>query len=114
MHHKQEMIADYMWHCLAEGFGSSKDVPLRHRYWGKQQQASISSRAITSTAQGRAITIKFYHSHNPYYEFTNFYKGKPIVIDGISWKTTEHYFQAQKFVYNPQACRKKHQVVRVN
>lgn len=30
--------------------------------------------------------------------FSNFFIGQPIDIDGIRWKTAEHYFQAQKFI----------------
>ena len=44
--------------------------------------------------------IKFYNWNDPYYEFTNFYR-TPIKIDGKVWPTTEHYFQAQKFVGTP-------------
>ena len=28
---------------------------------------------------------------------SNFYKTKPIIIDGESWKNSEQYFQAMKF-----------------
>ena len=45
--------------------------------------------------------IYFYERGQRYYEFTNFYCGKPVVIDGYQWKTTEHYFQAQKFIGTP-------------
>lgn len=45
--------------------------------------------------------LHFYNRNDPYYEFTNFYFGKPVTIDGLEWKTTEHYFQAQKFVGTP-------------
>ena len=41
--------------------------------------------------------INFYNRGEPYYEFTNFYETM-IEIDGKDWLTTEHYFQAQKFV----------------
>ena len=41
--------------------------------------------------------IRFYNRDEPYYEFTNFYAA-PIVLDGKTWPTTEHYFQAQKFI----------------
>lgn len=40
-------------------------------------------------------TIEFYHKGEPYFEFTNFAL-YPITMDGKSWPTTEHYFQAQK------------------
>ena len=44
--------------------------------------------------------IYFYNRGEPYYEFTNFYEIM-IHIDGNDWRTTEHYFQAQKFVGTP-------------
>ena len=44
--------------------------------------------------------IRFYNRDDPYYEFTNFYHA-PIQVDGHTWPTTEHYFQAQKFVGTP-------------
>ena len=44
--------------------------------------------------------VKFYNSTDPYYEFTNFYR-MPIELDGHRWPTTEHYFQAQKFIGTP-------------
>ncbi len=45
-------------------------------------------------------TINFYNRYDDYYEFTNFYP-HPVFIDGYIWPTTEHYFQAQKFVGTP-------------
>ena len=45
-------------------------------------------------------TIYFYNRGDPFYEFTNFYP-KRIKLDGLTWPTTEHYFQAQKFVGTP-------------
>ena len=44
--------------------------------------------------------IRFYNQDEPYYEFTNFYRA-PIQVDGYKWPTSEHYFQAQKFVGTP-------------
>ena len=44
--------------------------------------------------------IYFYNRNDKYYEFTNFYE-RSIVVDGLTWSTTEHYFQAQKFVGTP-------------
>ena len=41
--------------------------------------------------------IRFYDRDEPYYEFTNFYQA-PIILDDKTWPTTEHYFQAQKFI----------------
>jgi ribA/ribD-fused uncharacterized protein len=44
--------------------------------------------------------IRFYNRDELYYEFTNFYPCR-VYIDGKTWPTTEHYFQAQKFVGTP-------------
>lgn len=41
--------------------------------------------------------IKFYSVNETYGEFSNFALF-PIKLKGKIWKTTEHYFQAQKFV----------------
>ena len=42
-------------------------------------------------------TIKFYSVGDEYGEFSNF-SPFPISIDGVTWPTSEHYFQAQKFL----------------
>jgi N-glycosidase YbiA len=41
--------------------------------------------------------LHFYHLNEPFGEFSNFYPS-PIELDGHTWSTTEHYFQAQKFI----------------
>ena len=49
------------------------------------------------------MTIYFYHIHeNPYGCFSNFSR-HGIELDNQWWPTTEHYFQAQKFVDTPYA-----------
>src|SRR5215472_1434628 len=40
--------------------------------------------------------IHFYRVTEPYGEFSNF-APFPILLKGRTWRTTEHYFQAQKF-----------------
>lgn len=40
--------------------------------------------------------IVFYRLDEPYGEFSNFARF-PIVLKGLEWPTSEHYFQAQKF-----------------
>ena len=42
------------------------------------------------------MTIYFYTTEDQYGEFSNF-SSHGIELDGRWWKTTEHYFQAQKF-----------------
>jgi hypothetical protein len=44
-----------------------------------------------------ATTIRFYETTKPYGCFSNVSR-HPIAIDGHSWPTSEHYFQAQKFL----------------
>jgi N-glycosidase YbiA len=41
--------------------------------------------------------ILFYRVGEPYGEFSNF-SPHPIKLNGKTWPTSEHYFQAQKFV----------------
>lgn len=41
-------------------------------------------------------TINFYSTRDAYGCFSNF-SAHPIFLKGKSWRTTEHYFQAQKF-----------------
>lgn len=43
--------------------------------------------------------IHFYHISEPFGEFSNFYAA-PIQLDGYNWPTSEHYFQAQKFIHD--------------
>ncbi|RUS17329.1 hypothetical protein BC937DRAFT_90114 [Endogone sp. FLAS-F59071] len=45
--------------------------------------------------------IDFYNRGAPYYEFTNFFEAK-FTVDFLEWKTSEHYFQANKFPDHPQ------------
>ena len=40
--------------------------------------------------------IRFYSVSDDYGHFSNF-AGFPIELDGRTWPTSEHYFQAQKF-----------------
>ena len=50
--------------------------------------------------------IYFYDRAHDYYEFTNFYRARIVMPDSagrpVSWPTTEHYFQAMKFVHMPR------------
>lgn len=69
-------------------------------------------------------TIEFYDKHSDYYKFTNFYQGERIELDDISWKTAEHYFQAQKFgadfayligkVWDQDTAREAYEVAKSN
>jgi ribA/ribD-fused uncharacterized protein len=61
---------------------------------------SIGGRSATRHDSTGTGPIYFYDKFAPFYEFTNFYSA-PIFLDERTWKTTEHYFQAQKFVGTP-------------
>lgn len=41
--------------------------------------------------------INFYRVRDPYGEFSNFYR-RPITLDGKVWPSSEHYYQAKKFL----------------
>ena len=48
------------------------------------------------------MSILFYNTTDPYGEFSNFYgirenKNFKLMLDGQSWKSTEHYYQSYKF-----------------
>ena len=61
----------------------------------------------TGTSENFTGPIRFYNSNEQYYQFTNFYE-RPILIDNKNWNTSEHYFQAQKFVGTPYLERIRH------
>jgi ribA/ribD-fused uncharacterized protein len=54
--------------------------------------------------KGDGLSIFFYDDAGPgsNYEFANFFSCPALIIDGVSWPTTEHYFQAQRFT-DPRA-----------
>lgn len=47
------------------------------------------------------MAIKFFKTKEPYGGFSNFSR-HPIWLDGQQWATTEHYFQAQKYINTPR------------
>lgn len=58
---------------------------------------------IVSTAQDEGMgimTIYFYSTREKYGCFSNF-SPHGFGLDGVYWPTSEHYFQAQKFVSTP-------------
>ena len=59
---------------------------------------------INPYSKGSSREIKFYNRDEPFYEFTNFHPCS-VYIDGKMWPTTEHYFQAQKFIGTPYVDR---------
>lgn len=58
------------------------------------------------------MTIYFYGLNEPYGEFSNFSR-HGVLLDGVWWTTTEHYFQAQKFIKtDPEWAEKIRQVAK--
>jgi hypothetical protein len=50
------------------------------------------------------MSIYFYKTHEPYGCFSNF-SAHGFILDDVWWPTSEHYFQAQKFVGTSYAER---------
>ena len=67
----------------------SRPSPVRATY-GMKSPAKL----------GDCDAVQFYHSFEPYFEFTNFFP-RDVRIFGKTWPTTEHFFQAQKFAGTP-------------
>lgn len=114
---------DYMWVPLSQLISkqpikharSKQDLqlaphitPIATKMHGQlQQRASSTSSATSSPTTPESWlniphAIYFYHSGKPYYEFTNFAPSYPFTdCAQTRWPTSEHYFQAQKFVHYP-------------
>jgi len=70
------------------------------KYCGNTCRAANQQRTVFSPPAGYPPedAVTFYHRHDPYYEFSNFYEPPHgILVDGELWKSTEAYFQASKF-----------------
>ena len=104
-----------MWYILSAGssVGSSYGTSTQRKKpsstaassSGRQPMRAVhhhyqSLPGATGYGRSNSSQIRFYNRGEPYYEFTNFYPCT-VVIDNKSWPTTEHYFQAQKFVGTP-------------
>jgi hypothetical protein len=48
------------------------------------------------------VTIYFYSAHESTYGCFSNFSAHGVKLNGIYWKTTEHYFQAMKFIHSPQ------------
>ena len=77
-----------------------KSKPMKAIHNLMSLPASLTSSRFRSSPKMSTESIKFYNRGEPYYEFTNFYPA-PVIIDDQHWSSTEHYFQAQKFVGTP-------------
>ena len=70
-------------------------------------EAKISELTEKAMSVPSDANIYFYYHTMPYYEFTNFWADDPILIDGKVWPTTEHYYQAQKFIGEHEGLQEK-------
>ena len=41
--------------------------------------------------------IGFFDAKKPFFEFSNYYMNEPIEIDGVAYRSGEHYYQSKKF-----------------
>ncbi len=90
---------------LAFAAGHSSRLSSSAGKRAKGRRAGQPRRRTSNTA----VAIRFYNSHEPFYEFSNFWPCQGLMIDGKRYSTTEHYFQAQKFAGYPdlvEKCRK--------
>lgn len=55
--------------------------------------------------------IRFYSTKDVYGPFSNFSR-HAVFLDGVSWPTSEHYFQAQKFLGHPDLMERVRQAER--
>lgn len=92
--------------CKRSGCATSCFVDPSGRVHDFCSKRCANSKPATQTATQTAFqrapnTVYFYDVGEPFYEFTNF-AAYQIHVDGLDWPTSEHYFQAQKFVDDPQ------------
>lgn len=90
--------------AMSSGAGThsliSRSKPLKADHGLMSLPTYMPSTPRFSSSGTSSGSIKFYNRDESYYEFTNFYRAS-VYIDGQRWPTTEHYFQAQKFVGTP-------------
>jgi len=81
----------YPFHHMWNGYSPFKDIAKYH----------INALEELKTFVPLSEPIRFYHLNKPYGFFSNF-APYAIYLKGKIWSTSEHYFQAQKFVNTPQ------------
>ena len=55
--------------------------------------AAARRRTLTAVPSPLPNVIRFYRRSEPFFEFTNFLEGFPVVIDSVAYPTVEHFFQ---------------------
>lgn len=81
---------------------SESDETTQHLPSAASSSASSesSTSATISKPPSSPSAVRFYSKSTQFKEFSNFF-GAPFHIDGFSWPTVEHYFQAMKFPSDP-------------
>eukprot|EP01012_Entosiphon_sulcatum_P016197 TRINITY_DN21114_c0_g1_i1.p1 TRINITY_DN21114_c0_g1~~TRINITY_DN21114_c0_g1_i1.p1 ORF type:complete len:205 (-),score=18.53 TRINITY_DN21114_c0_g1_i1:64-657(-) len=82
-----------------------KDPDGQPRSWGSPADAPpvVALAPVVGPLCDPALEpVHFYGQAGPWASFSNF-ASYPIQLGGLTWATTEHYFQAQKFAGTPHA-----------
>ena len=96
-------------HMNEKKFYAGLGAQERSRIQGLVQARNTTKKAASNSSIGSAQSsaaqsneIIFYDANKSYYEFTNFYDKASFDLDLKKWPTSEHYFQAQKFIDSPK------------
>ena len=68
---------------------------------GFKPQIGLREAVRRMLSEFRTRSIRFYGSKSLYFQFSN-YAPYEIILDGHTWPTSEHYYQAQRFNAHPQ------------
>ena len=71
----------------------------------QEEEKKESPAQVSSPQTNPSKHILFYRERDAFGFLSNFYKS-PVFIDGKSWPTTEHYYQAMKFPSDPDYMEK--------
>src|SRR5688572_28325351 len=78
------------------GLGEARTVGGGARCRPRPGEEGVRDPVVPDGAPTVSEAVEFMSVHGPYGQFSNF-AGFPVEIDGRTWPTAEHYFQAQKF-----------------
>ncbi|KAJ3417628.1 hypothetical protein HDV05_000085 [Chytridiales sp. JEL 0842] len=74
------------------GYDREEDYPSSSKYKNDARDYKTAEKP-----RKKPTTIFFYSRGEPYFEFTNMAEGYPIMVDGVMYPTSEHFFHAMKF-----------------
>lgn len=75
---------------------SKSDLKASAFMFDKNDKENSTNEIIKHIFNNWVEEIHFYDKKQPFYEFANFYVVN-VVINNITWRTTEHYYQCMKF-----------------